>query len=217
MRLKLFIRGLGVILLILVFGSFLKYSGIVNIIDQNWVDINIRNNGLYGFFLFALIAALLVTFGFPRQIVSFLAGYAFGLVLGTSVALVACAIGCCLAFFSARLIGRNWLKSKFPERIEKADRFFSANTFVTTVLIRFMPAGSNFITNLVAGVSGASATTFISASTIGYIPQTLIIALLGSGFNIENRTQILVSAALFAISIALGLILYRKYKNFGLE
>ena len=42
----------------------------------------------------------------PRHIVSFLGGYAFGLGLGTALALAATELGCVLSFFYARLIGR---------------------------------------------------------------------------------------------------------------
>tara|TARA_B100000315_G_scaffold175553_1_gene164060 strand:- start:1148 stop:1816 length:669 start_codon:yes stop_codon:yes gene_type:complete len=210
---KVIIRGLVMIGLLVALGFLLKSSGLGEIIDKNWIDVHVRNNGLEGQLLYLGVAAILVAAGFPRQIVSFLGGYAFGLNLGLLLALAACAIGCALAFFFARIIGRDWVKSKFPRRLEKADQFFSANTFSTTLLIRFMPVGSNLVTNLVAGVSGAGALAFIGGSTLGYIPQTVIFALLGSGFNLDPEFRITLSIALFLGSIALGIFLYRKYKR----
>ena len=210
---KIFLRGLIMIALLVGLGFLLKSSGIGEVIDKNWIDVHVRNNGLEGQLLFITVAALLAAVGFPRQIISFLAGYAFGLHLGVVLALAACALGCALAFFFARIIGRDWVKSKFPRRLDKADHFFSANTFSTTLLIRFMPVGSNIVTNLVAGVSGAKALSFISGSALGYIPQTVIFALLGSGFNLDPEFRITLSVVLFLGSVVLGVYLYRKYKR----
>ena len=217
MKSKAIIRSLILIILIVMLGLLLKTTGFGLILDKNWIDVHVQSKGLEGQFIYLVVTVLLVTVGFPRQIISFLAGYAFGLYYGTLIALIACAIGCGLTFFFARLVGRDWVKSRFPRRLSNADQFFSANTFVTTLLIRFMPAGSNFVTNLVAGVSGAGAISFIGGSTLGYIPQTVIFALLGSGFNIDDGFQITLSALLFASSVFLGLLLYQKYKRFGLE
>ena len=217
MNSKLLIRSLILIILLVALGFLLKFSEFGGIIDKNWIDNYVGNNGLEGWLIFLLVAALLVTIGFPRQIISFLAGYAFGLNLGIIMALTACAIGCTLAFFFARYAGRDWVNSKFQSRLKKADQFFTANTFVTTLLIRFMPAGSNIVTNLLAGVSGARAISFIGGSTIGYIPQTVIFALLGSGFHIDLKFRITLSIVLFIVSVYLGLILYRKFKRVGFD
>jgi uncharacterized membrane protein YdjX (TVP38/TMEM64 family) len=210
---KTLIRGLFTIFLLVIFGWLVKVSGLDNIINQNWIDQNVRNNGVEGYLIFISVTAALVAIGFPRQIISFLSGYAFGFSLGTVLGLLTCGVGCAIAFLFARFVGREWVKSKFLHRLVKADQFFTANTFMTTLLIRFMPLGSNITTNLVAGVSGASAFSFISASILGYIPQTLIFALLGSGFNLDLKLRVILSLVLFAGSVLFGVYLYRKYKN----
>ena len=217
MSLKLVIRSLVLVILLVAFGFLLKTFEFNKIIDKNWIDVYVGNTGLEGQFIFLVAATLLLSIGFPRQIISFLAGYAFGLKYGVVLALIACTIGCSIAFFFSRFVGRDWINSKFPHRLAKADQFFSANTFTTTLLIRFMPAGSNFVTNLVAGVSGARAVIFIGSSMLGYIPQTVIFALLGSGFNIDLEFRIILSISLFIASIFLGLFLYRKYKRLSID
>ena len=217
MTLKLFLRSSIIIILLAALGFLFKAYDFDKIIDEDWIDVYVVNSGLKGKFIFVFAATLLVIVGFPRQIISFLAGYAFGLNSGTLLALLACVIGCSAAFFFARLIGREWINTKFPRRLSEADQFFSANTFITTLFIRFMPVGSNFVTNLVAGVSGVRAISFIGGSTVGYIPQTVIFSLLGSGFNIDLEFRIILSMVLFLASILLGLFLYRKYKRITLD
>ena len=74
-------------------------------VDIEW-DAEVRGQGALGEGLFVAVAALLVAVGLPRQMVSFLGGYAFGFLAGTVLALAATASGCVLAFGYARLLGR---------------------------------------------------------------------------------------------------------------
>ena len=82
-----------------------------------------------------------------------------------------------------------------------------------TLLIRLLPVGSNLATNLIAGVSSAGGIAFIGGSTVGYIPQTVVFALLGSGINLDPEIRISLSVALFFVSATLGVYLYRRYKR----
>ena len=125
--------------------------------------------------------------------VAFLGGYAFGLTLGATLALCATVFGCILAFFFSRFIGRQIVSKWLASQIRHVNDFLKDNTFVTTLLIRLLPLGSNVITNLVAGVTHARPSAFFSGSAIGYIPQTIIFSLLGSGIGIEHELRISLS------------------------
>jgi uncharacterized membrane protein YdjX (TVP38/TMEM64 family) len=81
-----------------------------------------------------------------------------------------------------------------------------------TLVIRCLPVGNNLLTNLAAGVSNIPAATFIGGSFIGYIPQTLIFALLGSGVRVDPVWRTTISGLLFAVSTLLGWMLYRRYR-----
>ena len=59
-------------------------------------------------------------------------------------------------------------------------------------------------------MSGLAAIPFLAASAIGYLPQTVIFALLGGGVRVSQGAQVAVAALLLALSIALGLALARK-------
>ena len=50
-----------------------------------------------------------------------------------------------------------------------------------TLLIRLLPVGNNFATSLAAGVSRVPARPFLLGSLLGYMPQTMVFALAGSG------------------------------------
>ena len=50
---------------------------------------------------------------------------------------------------------------------------------------------------------------FLAASLLGYVPQTLVFALLGSGVRVSEFAQLALGAALFLASMTLGFFLMR--------
>ena len=75
------IRGLIIIAVLIAAGFLLKKWGIGGgILNEAWIDANIRQNGASGGVMFLAIGGAFIAVGFPRQGVSFLAGFAFGLV-----------------------------------------------------------------------------------------------------------------------------------------
>jgi uncharacterized membrane protein YdjX (TVP38/TMEM64 family) len=206
-------KGLLVLAILVLAGFVFRLTQMDAAFSQAWIDSDIRDNGLTGELMFVAFGIMATSVGLPRQIVSFLGGYAFGFLPGTGLALIATAGGCATTFFFARVLGRKFVKARFANRIRRVDDFLSENPFSMTLLIRFLPAGSNLITNLAAGVSSVGAVAFISGSTIGFIPQTAIFALAGSGTTVDDAYKIGVSVLLFVISGALGYYLYRKYRH----
>lgn len=206
-------RGLFFIAVLTAIGFAVQKGGLGGIFNQEWVDVHVRGSDRNGELIYLTGASVFVAMGLPRQLVSFLGGYAFGLNLGVLLALAATTIGCSISFFFARFIGRKIISKRFPDRIKKVDAFLRGNTFAMTLLIRLLPLGSNFVTNLVAGVSSVRATAFITGSMVGYIPQTVIFVLLGSGISLEPEIRITFSMVLFVLSAALGYYLYRRYRQ----
>ena len=205
--------GLMVLALLAAAGFLLKSSTLGDFFERDAIDVLVKGQGLKGEFLYVAAGALLTAVGFSRQAVAFMGGYAFGLAYGTCLSVLAVAIGCAMTFCYARFFARESIASKFSDRIRRVDAFLSENPFVMTLLIRFLPMGSNFLTNLAAGVSGVSGVVFVTASAIGYIPQMVIFALVGSGIHLDTGYGIVLSVILFIASGLLGVHLYRKYRH----
>lgn len=171
----------------------------------------VLGHGLEGEVLLVLGGALLSAAGLPRQVVAFAGGYAFGLKIGFTLALLAQVLGCMLDFVWARAIARDWVQARLGGgRLARLDARLSRHPFTTSLTLRLLPVGNNTALNLLAGISSVSATSFISASALGYIPQTLVFALLGSGVQVSHGLQIGLAAVLFLISAGLGLLLMRR-------
>jgi len=204
-------RGLLLIATLVAVAYFLE--AIAELLNKNWIDNQVRGKGIDGELLFVAAGAVITAVGLPRQMICFLGGYAFGFLTGSLLALVATVLGCMLAFFYARWLGRKLLKSRYPDRIQKIDHFIRDNPFTMTLLIRLLPVGSNVFTNLAAGVSSVRTTPFFSGSAIGYIPQSVVFALIGSGIHLNPGWRIGLGVILFVISSVLGVYLYRSYRK----
>jgi uncharacterized membrane protein YdjX (TVP38/TMEM64 family) len=213
MNFRVLVRGLVLILTLAGIVLLLKSTQLGASLDKSWVDTTIREHGIYGELIFLGVAAVFTGLGLPRQVVSFLGGYAFGLVLGSALALGGTVIGCIGAFFYARLLGRELVTAKFPNRVKRVDDFLQENPLTMTLLIRMLPVGSNIAVNLVAGVSSVKPVPFFSGSALGYIPQTVVFALIGSGIAVEPELRISISVILFIMSGILGMHLYRKHRH----
>jgi uncharacterized membrane protein YdjX (TVP38/TMEM64 family) len=116
-------------------------------------------------------------------------------------------------FFYARVLARDLVIHKFAARVRRIDAFLHDNPLTMAVLIRFLPVGSNLLTNLFAGVSAVRAVPFFAGSLLGYTPQTVVFVLLGSGIQVDPLLRGSVSVALFVASAALGVFLYKRLRH----
>ena len=161
-----------------------------------------------GIGLFTLIAAAGCAVGLPRQLTASAAALAFGLPLGLPIAMAAQMLGCAADFYWARFIGRAWTQAHLKGRLARADQFLAANPASATLMLRLLPVGNNLALNLLAGVSSIRALPFLAGTLLGYLPQTLVFALAGTG-----RVHALwLAIALFAASTALGLYLAHHHR-----
>ena len=212
-RAKPYLRGVVLIALLMGLGYGVKVTGLYGLLDETWIDEQIRGKGLAGHLAFLAAGMMMTAVGFPRQAVSFLGGYGFGLGEGAALALGSTVLGCALAFYCARWVGRATVLGLFPDRIRRLDYFLHDHPFSTALLLRLLPLGSNLVTNLAAGVSGIRAMPFIAGSGLGFIPQTVIFALLGSGIHLDPALRITTGIILFFVSGMIGVTLFRRYRK----
>ena len=213
MNSKILIRSLALFVFLVLLGVVLKATDLGGIFDEAWIDADVRGQGWTGTLIFLAVGWAMTSCGLPRQLVAFLAGYAFGFAHGTGLSLVATTLGCMTAFSFARLVGRDLVARRISGRIKRFEDFLGENPFTMTLLIRFLPLGSNFLINLAAGVSSVRAFPFFAGSAIGYVPQMVIFALVGSGISLDPVFRIGFSAVLFILSGFLGIYLYRKHRH----
>jgi len=179
-----------------------------------WVDLYVRGQGLGGELVFLGLGAAMTAVGVPRQAVAFLGAYAFGVAIGTALALLATLAGCGLSFFWARLVARDWaerrMSGRFGRRLRPLRDSLLANPFGATLALRLLPLGNNLALNLLAGMAGVAFLPYLAASAIGYLPQTLVFAFLGKGVRVDGAWQLVLAAGLFVVSVGIGFWLLRQ-------
>jgi uncharacterized membrane protein YdjX (TVP38/TMEM64 family) len=207
------LRGLVLIATLVAVGVLIEGLGLKSMLETGWIDHEVRGHGLHGIALFVAVTAVFVALGLPRQVPSFLAGYAFGFVEGAALAVVATTLGAAGCFFYARFMGRDALTRRFPHRIRKIDDVLAGNELTMALVLRLSPFTNNLATNLAAGVSGVRPMPFFLGSLAGFLPQTVIFALLGSGFNLDPVLRTSISVVLFVLSTILGIWLWRRTRR----
>jgi uncharacterized membrane protein YdjX (TVP38/TMEM64 family) len=184
--------------------------------DAGWVERWVRGRGLVGDIVFIVAGAAATAAGVPRQGIAFLAGYAFGALAGTTIALAAQMLGCAVSYGWARLVARAWaerrLAGRFGHRLRPLRDALASSPFAATLALRLLPIGNNLALNLLAGMAGISAVPFFAATALGYVPQTVVFALLGKGVRVDGAWQLALAVALFAVSAAIGLALLRRHR-----
>lgn len=155
-----------------------------------------------------LLAFLTVStaIGLPRQIAAISASFLFGFNQGIVIATLATTFGCALTFVTTRYWCANWVFTRFPENSKKIQKFLSQNTLIKALIIRLLPLGSNFITNIVAGATRIPFIPYITGSFIGFIPQMILFSFAGSGISLASNDKSLLT--LITSALIAGLSLY---------
>ncbi len=177
----------------------------------------VNQNGFLGISSFVMLGAIAAAIGLPRQLIALIAGYSFGLLQGILLAISSISLGALLTFWFARFFARPWVQRRFPEATCKIDNFITEQPFLKILTIRFLPFGTNMLTNLVAGTTKLSAMIFFSASFLGFLPQSTLFVMAGNGLNINSSSQVILSTVLLACSALLTLLIYKQHKHHPLQ
>jgi len=200
---------ISIISIVFICSIFLSFQSTNQQIIQQYLQSIIPNNYLGAILLF-LILALATSVGLPRQVAAFSGGYLFGVVLGAVLATLAAIAGCLLTITISQYLLRRLVMDKYNKQALKISVFFAQQTFAKALIIRLLPVGSNFITNLVVGVVKVPRRAYILGTGIGFIPQMFIFSLAGTGVRLESSYHIVLSASLCLVAFLLGAWLYRQ-------
>ncbi|WP_448547422.1 TVP38/TMEM64 family protein [Thalassotalea fusca] len=160
-----------------------------------------------------LLLMLLMAIGLPRQVVAFSLGYLVGSTSATLLAtLVACG-GCVLTYMGARTMFSQRISRRFPVQQQSLAEFFSTDTFQKALIIRLLPVGSNFLTNVIAGSVKAPAWPYLLGTGVGFVPQMTLFAMLGAGISVGKTDQVVVALCLMLVAAVLSFRLYRQSRK----
>ena len=162
--------------------------------------------------LLFVFLSLTTSIGLPRQIAALVAGLNLGVFIGVLVATLATTVGCLITFSVSRYLLSENIARKYPTKLEQISAFLAEQTFLKALIIRILPLGSNFLTNIIAGVSKVSMPAYVSGSFVGFIPQMILFSLAGSGMRLGATNELAVSIILFIIALLLSVFVVRKHR-----
>lgn len=189
----------------------------VHLTDKNWLIGYIQENGTTGKMLIFLFSVIFLSFSGPKQAISLVFGYLFGINLGVTLTLFACIFSAALNYYCARFIFANWLYRRFPKKMIKFNSFASRKPFYKILLLRLFPIGNNVVTNVLSGSVRVPFFAFLTASILGYLPQIIIFALVGAGIQSSSNTMIYLSIFFGVMSAILTWFLYRNHIKSRIE
>jgi len=166
--------------------------------------------GVAGVAVFLLFCALATALGLPRQFFAFSAGFAYGVFSGVVFSSLGAIVGCAITFMCSRRLLSHRVKARYPDAINTMNRLLREDVFLKILALRLQPFGTNFITNVSAGVTHISTVQFLVSSWLGYLPQMLVFSLLGAGVRIGSNAYLVFSLSMLCLSLAIGYWLYRK-------
>ena len=172
-------------------------------------------SGFRGMLFLLVVLSLLTSIALPRQIAAFICGYSFGFINGAIIATLAATMGCFITFIIARKCLKVWAVKFWPKQTQKITTFLADKLFYKAIIIRILPIGSNFLTNIIAGACAMPIKPYLLGSFIGFIPQMVIFSLAGAGIKLESNIHIIVSVILFVIASLMSYWLYKTKKEYN--
>ena len=132
-------------------------------------------------------------------------GALFGLVTGTIVVSFASSVGATMACFVARFMLRDWVQTKFGERLNPINRGIENEGAFYLFSLRLVPIFPFFVINLVMGLTPLKAGLFYLVSQAGMLPGTAVYVNAGTQLAaIESISGILSPGLIFSF-ILLGI------------
>lgn len=178
-------------------------------LDSHFIQFTLGFIGIY------LISAAL---SLPwATLLTMLSGFLYGTIKGVIIVNIGATFGSLLAFWAARYIFREGLKSKYGDKLEKIDNEIQKNGISYMLFLRLIPVFPFFLINLAAGLTDIPARKFALTTMIGIIPGSAVYAFAGQSLNsIESASEILTPEIIMAF-VLLGLFalvptLYQKFK-----
>jgi uncharacterized membrane protein YdjX (TVP38/TMEM64 family) len=174
--------------------------------------------------VYMTIYILVTALSLPGAVVMTLAGGAFfGLVAGTIIVSFSSTIGATLACFVSRYLLRDWVQSKFGDKLSRVHKGIEEEGSFYLFTLRLVPIFPFFMINLVMGLTTMRLSTFYLVSQIGMLPGTIVYVNAGRELSKIESLSGIHSPGLI-ISLVLGLFpivtkklldWYKKRKGVG--
>jgi uncharacterized membrane protein YdjX (TVP38/TMEM64 family) len=142
--------------------------------------------------LFILAFGVIASFAPGAAVLKVAAGALFGLWGGFLTAQAATLLGATIGFVGARYLGRQWIETRFRDRVELINRGVRREGVPFLLALRFNPLIPFFLINYGMGLTRMRLWVFVATSFFGLIPASFVYANAGTELaRIESPSDIL--------------------------
>jgi len=132
-------------------------------------------------------------------------GAVFGLLWGTVIVSFASSAGATLAFLVSRFLLRDWVQSKFGDKLAPINAGIAKEGAFYLFALRLVPAFPFFVVNLVMGLTPLRAGTFYWVSQVGMLAGTVVYVYAGTQLAQITSLRGILSPGLIGAFVLLGL------------
>jgi uncharacterized membrane protein YdjX (TVP38/TMEM64 family) len=178
-----------------------------------------------GGYLSILISMLLVSICvffpiIPFPVLAGVIGGVFGATQGMIVSLTGAMVGTMGFFYLSRYGFRDYAQQKLMNypKVQEYEAFLNRNSFLAILSCRLIPIIPAPVVNIVCGLSSVKWLTFFIASTIGKIPNILILSYAGASFSSNKLFSFgLYGGYILLIFLINFVIMYKKMSKESLD
>ena len=142
--------------------------------QQAAIDAHVRADPVQAGLIFFAVYVAVTGLSLPGAAVMTLAGGAiFGLLWGTVIVSFASTIGATLAFLASRFLLRDWVQSKFGDKLKPINEGVAREGAFYLFALRLVPAFPFVAINLVMGLTPMRTWTYLWVSQLGMLAGTI--------------------------------------------
>lgn len=173
----------------------------------------VSSTGKWAPFVFIILCVVRPIVILPIGLFSVLGGLLFGAFTGTVYTIVGSTIGSVIAYYLAKLWGREWVESLLKGKFQRLDEHCRNKGFSVTFIMRVVPILPCDVVSYICGLSEIRLTHFILGTFLGIIPGTFIYSYFGNSLNNLYSKQFIISVILLLLLSILPFFLRKKSNN----
>jgi uncharacterized membrane protein YdjX (TVP38/TMEM64 family) len=157
--------------------------------------------------LFIALYCVVTALSLPGDVpLTLLGGFLFGSVAGALYVNIGATAGATLAFLAARYLLREWVETRFADRIRGFQKGFTDNAFSYLLTLRLIPAVPFVLINLVSGLARVELGTYVRATALGILPCSFVYTYAGRQLGTINSAGEVASPQVLVALTLLGLL-----------
>ncbi|MGP1275883.1 MAG: TVP38/TMEM64 family protein, partial [Caulobacterales bacterium] len=131
--------------------------------------------------IYTIVYALAVSISVPGAIwFTIGAGFLFGPIVGTGVAVTGSTIGATIIFIAVRYAFADWARARFGTWVKRLQDGFSSDAFSYVLILRLIPVLPFFGINIATALLNVPLRAYVLGTLIGVMPLAYVYATVGS-------------------------------------